>query len=251
MEYSMNQFSKIAGVSTRTLRYYDEIGLLKPLRVNLSGYRIYGTVEVERLQQILFFRELGVNLNKIKEIITAPDFDQMKTLENHLTQLYIQQKQLELLINNVKKTISAMKGEIVMNDKEKFEGFKQKLVEENEEKYGKEIREKYGDNIVNNSNSKVKNMTKEQYKEIEELNKQLEETLRAAFKEGDPAGELAQKACELHKRWLCFFIDHYNKEYHKSLGQMYADDERFTKYYDKIIPGCTSFFRDAIDIFCQ
>ena len=69
MEYTILKLGKLAGVSTRTLRYYDEIGLLKPTRINSSGYRIYGSPEVDRLQQILFYRELGVGLMDIKKIV--------------------------------------------------------------------------------------------------------------------------------------------------------------------------------------
>ncbi|MDP4158116.1 MAG: MerR family transcriptional regulator, partial [Bacillota bacterium] len=72
MEFTVQSLGKLAGVSTRTLRYYDEIGILKPARINSSGYRIYGQREVDRLQQILFYRELGVSLEDIKKIITDP-----------------------------------------------------------------------------------------------------------------------------------------------------------------------------------
>jgi DNA-binding transcriptional MerR regulator len=80
MEYTIQKLAKLAGVSKRTLRYYDEIDLLKPARINSSGYRIYSQKEVDRLQQILFYRELGVDLHSIKEIMTDPTFDRAKAL---------------------------------------------------------------------------------------------------------------------------------------------------------------------------
>lgn len=83
MEYTVQKLANIAGLSTRTLRYYDEIGLLKPARTSTSGYRIYGQAEVDQLQQILFYRELGVNLEVIQEIITNPAFDRIKALQRH------------------------------------------------------------------------------------------------------------------------------------------------------------------------
>lgn len=82
MEYTIQKLSQLAGISTRTLRYYDEIGLLKPDRINSSGYRIYGATEVDRLQQILFYRELGVKLDSIKEIITSPALMQLRHFGN-------------------------------------------------------------------------------------------------------------------------------------------------------------------------
>ena len=250
LEYTINKLGKLAGVSTRTLRYYDGIGLLKPERINSSGYRIYGPKQTERLQQIMFYRELGVELGRIGEILNAPGFEKQKALKGHLEELKARKARLDALIANVEKTISAEKGEFAMTDKERFEGFKKSRLEENEKKYGAEIREKYGEETVGKSNAKFMNMTKEQYDEMERLSAELNETLKAALIKGDPASELAQKACGLHKRWLMCTWDSYTKEAHKGLAQMYVADERFKAYYDNIAPGCAEFLRDAIMIYC-
>jgi len=138
-----------------------------------------------------------------------------------------------------------------MTDKEKFEGFKQSLIEKNEQQYGSEIREKYGNKAIEESNVALKGLTKEQYEKSEQLRLTLEETLKAAFNIGDPAGELAQKACDLHRQWLCVFYPNYSKEYHIGLGEMYVADERFRANYDKLAPGCTEFLRDSINIYCK
>lgn len=249
MEYTVQKLGQIAGISTRTLRYYDEIGILKPARINSSGYRIYGQKEVNLLQQILFYRELGMSLDNIKKIVTSPMFDGAKALREHRAQLLEKRRQLDLLIDNVDKTIASTEGRITMTDREKFEGFKQKLIDDNEKQYGKEIREKYGDEAVNRSNSKLKNMTPEQHEEITQLGNDILETLYAAYETGDPAGDLAQKAAEMHRRWLTFYWDGYSKEAHAGMAQMYVDDERFTAYYDKKQPGTAAFFRDAILIY--
>ena len=250
MEYTINQLAKLAGVSTRTLRYYDQCGLLPPKTVRSNGYRIYGETEVNRLQQILFYRELGVELSEIGRILAEKDFDGLSALQSHLSALREKRARLDRLIGNVQTSISAMKGEAEMTDEEKFEGFKEKLISDNEQEYGGEIREKYGDEAVGRSNAKLKNMTKEQYDELEALTQELNNTLKAAFEQGDPGGELAQKACALHKRWLCFYWDHYSKEAHRGVAQMYVDDPRFTAYYDAIVPGCAVFLKDAVQIFC-
>jgi DNA-binding transcriptional MerR regulator len=249
MEYTIQKLASLAGVSTRTLRYYDEIGILKPARINSSGYRIYGQEEVNTLQQILFYRELGVGLDSIKEIVTAPTFDGAKALREHREKLLEKKEQLDLLIANVDKTIALTEGRITMSNKEKFEGFKKKMVEDNEKKYGKEIREKYGKENVDASNEKKMNMTEEQYLEVTALAEQLHTTLAEAFKTGDPEGELAQKAAHLHKLWLTYYWKEYSKEAHAGLAQMYVDDERFTAYYDKEQPGTAVFLRDAIHIY--
>ncbi|MBI0580729.1 MerR family transcriptional regulator [Neobacillus cucumis] len=249
MEYTVQKLGKLAGISTRTLRYYDEIGILKPARINSSGYRIYGQGEVDRLQQILFYRELGVSLDNIKKIVTAPSFDGAQALREHREKLLEKRAQLNLLIANVEKTIALTEGRIDMSDQEKFEGFKQKMIDDNEKKYGAEARRKYGNDAVEKSNAKVKNMTQQQYQEVTALEQQVRETLAQAFATGDPAGELAQKAADLHKQWLTYYWSEYSKEAHAGLAQMYVDDERFKAYYDKDQPGTAEFLRDAIRIY--
>jgi len=249
MEYTVDKLAKLAGISSRTIRYYDEIGLLKPARINSSGYRIYGENEVNTLQQILFYRELGVDLHTIKQIINSPGFDHRKALLNHYQNLLKKKQQLELLISNVEKTMAAAEGRIIMADKEKFIGFKQRLIEENETHYGKEIREKYGEEAVDRSNQRLMNMKEEEWARLEEINNELKKTLQMAVKEGNPAGELAQKACELHKKWLMFFWSDYSREAHLDLAQMYVEDERFAAYYEAIEPGSAVFLRDALRIY--
>jgi DNA-binding transcriptional MerR regulator len=249
VEYTILKLAKMAGVSTRTLRYYDEVGILQPARINSSGYRIYGSKEVDRLQQILFYRELDFSIDKIKEILDSTDFDELRALTTHREQLLNKRKQLDLLINNVERSIQAKEGRLKMKDNEKFEGFKRNLLDENERKYGKEVREKYGEETVKASNDKFMKMTKEQYEEFEKLSIEVLDTLEAAMETKDPAGDLAQKACELHKKWLTFTWKDYSKEAHAGLAQMYVDDERFTAYYDKRKPGMAEFLRDAILIY--
>jgi len=249
MEYTVKKLAALAGISARTLRYYDEFGILKPARINSSGYRIYGQKEVDTLQQILFYRELGVELERIKEIITSPEFDMTSALIEHREKLLAKRRQLDLLIANVEKTIAFAEGRTQMSDKEKFEGFKQKMIDDNEKKYGKEIREKYGDEVVEQSNQRFKNMTEEDFDRLKGLESEIIETLKEAFATGDPAGELAQKATDLHKQWISCSWGSYSKEAHAGLAQMYVDDERFTAYYDKEQPGMAKFLRDAILIY--
>lgn len=249
MEYTVQKLARLAGISTRTLRYYDEIGLLKPARLNSAGYRIYGFAEVDRLQQILFYRELGVGLDEVKRIINAPDFDRFAALKEHRQKLLEKRQQIEQLIANVEKTIASAEGGTKMTDKEKFAGFKQKMVADNEQKYGKEIRAKYGDKQVDEANQKVLGMTKEQYAEVQKLAADLMESLKAAMAAGDPAGELAQKTADLHRQWLSYYWGSYDKAAHAGLAQMYVADERFTAYYDQVQPGAAVFLRDAILIY--
>ena len=107
-----------------------------------AGGRVY------LLQQILFYRELGMPLDEINKILSSKDFDGNAALQSHLVALLTKREQLNLLIANVEKTLSAAKGEAIMSDTEKFEDFKQKLIDANEAKYGEEIRKKYGDEFL-------------------------------------------------------------------------------------------------------
>lgn len=246
MEYTIQKLANLAGISTRTLRYYDEIQILKPARINSSGYRIYGENEVNKLQQIMFYRELGLDLVSIKDIVGAPTFDKSKALKEHHEQLINKRNQLDILINNVEKTILLSEGKITMNNKEKFEGFKKQIINENENKYGNEIREKYGNDTVNNSNAKLMNMTEEQYNEFKLLEASVIDKLKEAYTTGNPASETAMELANMHKKWLTYTWPSYSKEAHAGLANMYVEDARFSEYYDKEQPGGAKFLRDAI-----
>ncbi|HBN84035.1 MAG TPA: MerR family transcriptional regulator [Clostridiales bacterium] len=249
MEYTVNQLAQMSGVSSRTLRYYHEIGLLNPKRISSSGYRIYGAKEVDRLQHILLYREMGIGLDHIGSLLDAPSFDRLKVLKEHKNQLIEKRLNLELLIENVEKTIASAEGKIIMSDNEKFEGFKKQMLDRNEKSYGSEIREKYGEEVVDQSNLKFLKMTQADYQKVQTIEKEMFEELKEGIKSKDPKGEHAQKAALLHKQWLSFYWDTYNEEAHAGLAQMYVDDERFKAYYDKAQPGTAEFLRDAVLIF--
>ncbi len=249
LEYTVQKLAGMAGISGRTLRYYDEIGILKPARTSTSGYRVYGQAEVDRLQQILFYRELGVSLEEIGQILNRPSFDAALALLLHRDKLLEKRKQLDILIDNVEKSIACKEGRTTMSDREKFEGFKQKMIDDNEERYGKEAREKFGDEQVDASNQKLKELTPQQYAKLEKLSSSVMETLKAAMVEGDPSSDMAQKTADLHRQWLGFFWNEYSREAHAGLARMYVDDERFRQYYDQVQVGAAMFLRDAILIY--
>lgn len=133
MEYTVSQLAELSGVSGRTLRYYDQIGLLKPAKVNESGYRIYSEEEVDLLQQILFFRELNISLREIKDIIHQPDFNQIDALRRHYDHLLKKRSRLDQIIATVERTIASKERDVPMKDNEKFSGFKKQLIDENEQ----------------------------------------------------------------------------------------------------------------------
>ncbi|MBS6194288.1 MAG: MerR family transcriptional regulator [Clostridiales bacterium] len=247
MEYTIRQLADLAGISTRTLRYYDETGLLHPSRVSDSGYRYYGEKEVSLLQQILFYRERDLGLEVIQKIIHQPDFDVEKALEEHLEALLAKQEHILSLIQTVKLTLADRKGEYVMDDKMKFEAFKKKTVEENEKTYGKEARERYGDQAVDESNRKLLGMTEADYERFKDMEHEVLRQLEEAVKNGSsPESETGKRIVLLHKNWLGFTWKEYSANAHKGLAEMYLADERFQAYYDRNVAGCAKFLVEAV-----
>lgn len=250
MEYTINNTAKLVGISSRTLRYYDEIGLLKPKRISSNGYRIYGQKEIERLKEIIFYKEMGLPLDEIQRIISSKEFDGLSALKDHLENLLSQRNKLDDKILNVVSTIRSMRGEDKMS-KEDFEEYIEKLVDDNEIEYGEEVRREYGNDSMDKSNHKLSNMTREEFFRIEKLTTDLNQTLKEAVLEGDTKSDLAKKVFELHKEWLCFYWDDYSKDAHLGVTQMYVDDPRFFSYYENIAPSSAIFLRDVVINFAK
>ncbi len=253
MEYTVSQLAHLSRVSARTLRYYDEIDLLKPYRVSSNGYRIYGPQEVDLLQQILFYKELALPLDEIKQIIHSENFDINVALKNHLIQLNRKKQRLEELIQAVEKTLQTKKGASKMSDQEKFDAFKKDQLRRNEEQYGREIREKYGKNVVEKSNEKAAGMTQADYHTLKQLTEQLNEELRKATKEGQPESACGQAVAALHQKWIkqTWPEGYYSEEKHYHLSRMYIEDPRFTAYYNQIEPGAADFLHEALKIYLE
>ena len=234
MEYSITALAKISGVSSRTLRYYDQIGLLKPQRINSAGYRIYGGQQVDRLQQILYFKSFGLPLEEIRHLLDDPEQDVQTLLVAHYNRLSQERAALDRLLTTLAQTINYYEGEQTMSDKEKFTYFKQQKLAANEETYGEEIRAAYGEEVVEHSNQKWQNMSFETYQELEQTENELIQTLKQVVQEPfDVTSSLAKTAFQLHKKWLQLAAPFYSADYHRSLGEMYIHDARFTDYYDQ------------------
>lgn len=252
VEYSIKELSQLAGVSTRTLRYYDEIGLLKPSKVTEAGYRCYGQEEAALLQQILFFRERGFALKTIQKLISHKDFDMLKAMEEHLAALEEQKAATEAMIATVKKTIRHMKGECDMSDKEKFQALKNKMVSENETKYGKEAREKYGAEQVDAANRNMMNLSEEQFERWQKLDAEILDKLEDGVKAGIKAdSSQAEQIAKLHQEWLMISVPKYSVPMHKGIAAMYLADERFTAYYDRHVKGCAQLLHDAVRMWIK
>ena len=134
-----------------------------------------------------------------------------------------------------------------MDDKEKFEGMKRELVEDNERTYGQEVRKRWGDAAADGANRKMLNLSKDQFARFQELGRRIKEELEDAVRAGaDPTGPAGARLCALHKEWLDYTWSFYSPEAHKGLAEMYVADERFTSYYDEVVKGCAAWLRDAV-----
>ena len=245
--YSVKELSELSGVTSRTLRYYDDIGLLVPKRKGSGAYRTYDAEDVSRLQEILLLRELGIELSEIKNIIDNSDEIRSDRLLKHLSSLEAQKNKLDILIKNVKKTIKAEKGEVKMKNEKKFEGLKRDIIEKNESEYGNEIRKKYGNMAVDESNEKILNLTKNEYDKMQELGKEINRKLEEAVTNGIKSWDKESlEIAELHKKWLMYTWTKYDSKAHAGLAEMYVLDSRFKEFYDSNIDGCAEFLCQAI-----
>ncbi|ULL16245.1 MerR family transcriptional regulator [Paenibacillus sp. H1-7] len=244
MAMKVKEVADLVGISVRTLHHYDEIGLLSPKEITESGYRLYSDDNLEVLQQILFFRELGFPLKQIKEIIHSPSFDRQEALELHRTMLLDKRRQLDQMINTIEKTIQHSKGEIQMSQKEKFAGF-----DFSHNPYEQEARERWGDKAVDDANAKLGKLSKSEQAAMGERMNQIYFKL-AALRHSSPQSVEAQAAI---KEWFDFLneMGSYSLDGFKGLGQMYIDDVRFTKNIDNFGEGLALFMRDAMAYYAD
>lgn len=234
----VKEVSKLTGVSVRTLHHYDNIGLLTPDAVTEVGYRIYSDENLSTLQQILFFRELGFPLKKIKELLESPSFDRQEAFEMQHNMLIEKRNQLDGMIETIEKTIQHGKGEYQMTNEEKFQGF-----DFSQNPYEQEARERWGDKAVDASNKKAAQFGPEMGEEMNRIYFKL-----AELRHLDPKSDEAQGAIG---EWFGFLnkMGSYSLEAFEGLGQMYVDDERFTKNIDKFGEGLAVFMRDAMAVY--
>lgn len=240
---TVKQLSKLAGVTPRTLHHYDEIGLLKPSRVGDNGYRYYGEESLLRLQQILFYRELDIPLDEIKNILGRRDFDVLGALHSHKDALQKQVIRLNRLIHTVDNTINHLKGNTIMNDKAYFEGFS----EEEQEKYAVEAEQLYDAETVRESNRKWKSYSAAKKEAIMAEGKAIYMDLIAAM----PKGAASKDVQDILVRWRKH-MDYFwtpNLDQLLALANGYNDDPRFKANFDKMHPQLAEFMREAVQVY--
>ena len=241
----MKEVSELTGVSTRTLRYYDTINLLKPHHYTESGYRMYSSKELDHLQLILFYKSLQFSLEEIKGMLT--NGNTLSHLSMQRERLIEQANHIDKLIKVIDSTISYQKGEIQMTEQQKFEAFKEEKLKENEVLYGKELRDKYNEKSLNKSHAHYKHLSQESYDKAVDAERMMFELLMVMVNEDqDVSDSIGKGIFEYHKSWLEIMSGMYSTEYHRNMASLYVQDERFAQYYNERVEGSCERLSETI-----
>ena len=253
MSYSINELAKLAGISTRTLRYYDKQGLLKARRNPENNYRYYEESEVDQLQKILFLKLFDLPLEQIKQVMQTSPETQYQVLRNQRSKLVAQEQYLGDLIRNLDKTLATMKGEAQMTDTEKFATLKTEIISKNEKQYGREIRKKYGDAQIDLSNEKFNSLSADELSHFKKLSAEILTELKNFDNTAGVKQDAAKHLFDLHKEYLLTIWPkgQYSAVAHKNLAQMYVCDLRFSKYYEEATgnPDAARILKAIIDYY--
>ncbi len=249
-KYGVKAIAKLSGVSVRTLHYYDTIGLLKPLSRSNVGYRYYGESELLRLQQILFYKELGFSLKAIKQLLDEPDFDLLIALENHKLVLNAQKKRIDTLLTTIDTTIHHLKKETIMkNPQDLYKG----LSKEMGTTVRKEAMDKWGKTTVEQSEKDLLKLGKAGFESLKIEQTTVTNALFAA-RNDSPESEQVQQLIRQHYQiirqfWGTSVERSKQPKVYAGLGQLYVDDDRFMARDGVAQPKFARFMQQAMVYF--
>lgn len=248
--YTVREVARLAGVTVRTLHFYDEIGLLKPAYTGENGYRYYEKAELLRLQQIMFYRELNVPLDQIKAIMANPEFDRLEALQAHRERMEKEVDRYRRLLSTIDSTIAELEGATAMSDNELFAGFS----EEKQRQYEKELVDRYGDGVqakIDESKQRIKGWTKDDFQASQQRWQDFLAALGALARDGKSAGSAeVQALIPSHRAWLESYWTPVRASY-IGLGQMYAEHPDFRKQFDAVHVGLADFCAEAMRIYAE
>ena len=245
MKLQIKEFAELVGVSVRTLHYYDEIGLLRPSYVDeQNGYRFYDERSLERMQEILFYRELDFSLKSIAEILASPNYDKQKALAEQKRLLTLKKDRLERLIVALEQ---AEKGEIIMS------AFDNSEYETARHQYEDEAKQRWGDTIAyKESKANTSNYSKDKWRDIlNGMNGVFVEFAECKNCGERTDSETAQRLVKKLQDYITANFYHCTDDILAGLGQMYVCDERFKNNIDKNGEGTTEFVSEAIKVYCK
>jgi DNA-binding transcriptional MerR regulator len=241
MAYTVGDVSRMTRVSVRALHHYDEIGLVRPSSRTDAGYRLYTAGDLERLQQVLFYRALGFALAEIARLLSDPDLDRRRVLMVQRELIVKRAEEAHTLVSLIDRTIAALDGGDAMTHEQLFDGFDPSAYED-------EVQQRWGGTReYEESARRTRAHTKEDWKAIEAESGAISETLAAAMDAGVPASDpKAMDAAERHRQHISRWFYPCSYEVHVGLGEMYVADSRFAASYERVRPGLTQYVRDAI-----
>lgn len=244
MVYTVKKLARLAGVSVRTLHYYDEIGLLKPSSIGENGYRYYAEEALLRLQQILFFRELDFSLGDIQTLLDQPGFDVTTALQTHKQALQNQIHRLNGLVQTIDNTLLHVKGKLPMKPKELFAAFD----EETQKRYEQEAYTLYDPTIVKASHRRWQSYSAEQKAQIGAEGETVYRDLLALMDQS-PESVQVQEVIARWRQHIRYFYEP-TVEIMLGLAQGYAEDPAFVDVYRQLHPDMPEFLRRAIEHYC-
>lgn len=250
-KYSVKALADLAGISVRTLHVYDKKGLLKPAIRTDKKYRLYGENELLRLQQILFFKELGFDLARIREILDKPDFDQIRALIKHKKSLLEKRKQLEILTETIDKTINTLKRNKMISHDELYHGFAPGV----RKKVRQQAIDNYGVDQIKQGEDYLKRLTKDQFEALKKEQVDVMQDLLGLMKE-DLTSSLVQLSIAKHyqitrKFWGTYGSADLQKEQYKGLGELYLSTPEYTMVEGNIHDGFPEYLCKAMKYFVK
>jgi DNA-binding transcriptional MerR regulator len=243
-ELTVGSVARLAGVTVRTLHHYDDIGLVVPAGRTESGYRTYGSGEVERLQEVLFFRELGFSLEKIREIVGRPGYSRSTALKQQREMLEARAEHLSRMIDAVDHAIAAEQIGETMSNEDMLEVFG----DFDPAEYEEEAKERWGDtDAYKQSAQRTARYTKDDWKAVQAEVDGIYQGLVKLMAAGTPADDPeAMGLAEQHRLHISSRFYDCSKEMHAGLGQMYVADVRFKENIDKAGEGLAEYLSAAI-----
>lgn len=259
MAYTVKKLAKLSGVTERTLRWYNKVGLLKPAYYSSSGYRQYEEEQLLLLQQILFFRELDFSLDEIRRIITGSDFDKINALSVHKKALRRRLERTEDLIKTIDKTLLHLRGKIIMEDKEIYQGFQQWSKGKGSESFilgyceNPDELENEAEKIVLKSVKKQEGKDRDQawWENLEKSYKEIYGAIAECVEKGrKPTSDEVQKLIEKHHTFVEQFHD-CTKEVYKAFAKLYREKPDYRQQLDPLHPDLANFMAKAMVVFAD
>lgn len=241
--YTVGEVAALTHVTIRTLHHYDEVGLVTPSARSEAGYRLYGRADLERLRQVLFYRELGFSLEAIRTALDAPDHDLGRVLREQRALLAAEGERLRAMLVAVDAAIAAHERGVAMSDQEMFEVFGEFTPAE----YDAEVRERWGETEAYRvSAEKSRQYGQAEWAEIKAETDAITQAFAAAMQSGAaPTSAEAMAIAEQHRRHITRWFYDCPPEMHRGLGLMFVEDERFTATWERVRPGLARYVSAA------